>query len=320
MEADPTPLDWKASLARRLILLSQRTRYRGLGGYSPAAFAGRGDARPFPQAERESGLFRDFFALFPGVDVEAQLRGKDVLDFGSGYGGRTVEYARQSGARSVIGLEPLEGPIELSRRYAAFCGVDNVAFRVCGDTIIPLHEGSVDAVVSYDVLEHVRSPPDSFREIHRVLRRGGKAYLAFPVYTGATSHHLDYVTTLPGLHWLFSASTLVRAVNSILAQNPQYGVPQQPKPHWSFDAAREVLPQLNGLGGRHLGRLFAGFRVETLHRHALFGTRPAVRRVTGFLTGSFAPLTLRDAFTTSVACVLVKTSEDEPVRPPDRAR
>src|SRR6516162_2312773 len=96
-------LDWRAWFARRLILASQGTRYRGLGGYSPAAFASRGERRPFPQAERESGAFRDFYNLFPGIPVEAAITGRDVLDFGSGYGGRTVDYARLSGARTVVG-------------------------------------------------------------------------------------------------------------------------------------------------------------------------------------------------------------------------
>ena len=226
--------DWRASLARRLILASQRTRFRGQGGYSSAAFADRGDHRPFPQAERESSAFRDFYSLFPGIAVEAAIEGRDVLDFGSGYGGRTVDYARLSGARTVIGVEPFEAPVKLSRDYAASLGTSNVDFRLCTQTTIPLSDASIDVVVSYDVLEHVASPPDAVREIHRVLRPGGTAYLVFPVYFGAASHHLDYVTGLPGLHWVFSARTLVRAVNSILAEEPRFGTNQQPAPQLSF--------------------------------------------------------------------------------------
>ncbi len=298
--------DWRASLARRLILASQRTRFRGQGGYSSAAFAGRGDQRSFPQAERESSAFRDFYSLFPGIAVEAAIEGRDVLDFGSGYGGRTVDYARVSGARTVIGVEPFEAPVKLSRDYAASLGIHNVDFRLCTQTTIPLPDTSIDVVVSYDVLEHVASPPDAVREIHRVLRPSGTAYLVFPVYFGAASHHLDYVTGLPGLHWVFSARTLVRAVNSILAEEPRFGTNQQPAPQLSFDARREVLPLLNGLSGWHLRDLFASFHVEAIRRHALLRRRPIARSITAFLTGPPAPIIVRDALTSSVACVLVK--------------
>jgi ubiquinone/menaquinone biosynthesis C-methylase UbiE len=301
-----TMSDWRASLARRLILASQGMRFRGQGGYSSGAFASRGDQRPFPQAERESSAFRDFFSLFPSTDVEAALEGRDVLDFGSGYGGRTVDYARICRARTVIGVEPFEVPVKLSRDYAASLGIRNVDFRLCTQTTIPLPDASIDVVVSYDVLEHVASPPHAVREIHRVLRPGGKAFLVFPVYFGAASHHLDYVSGLPGLHWLFSARTLVRAVNSILTEEPRFGTNQQPAPQLSFDGRREVLPLLNGLSGWHLPELFAAFHVDTIRRHALLRRRPIARSITAFLTGPPAPLILRDALTSSIACVLVK--------------
>ena len=58
-----------SSPARRLILAAQRTRFRGARAYSLEAFAARRDSRPFPPAERESRLFRDFFALFPSFDL-----------------------------------------------------------------------------------------------------------------------------------------------------------------------------------------------------------------------------------------------------------
>ena len=47
-------------------------------------------------------------------------------------------------------------------------------------------------------LEHVEDPRASAAEIRRVLRPGGLSVNIFPVYFGALSHHLDYVTTVPG--------------------------------------------------------------------------------------------------------------------------
>lgn len=305
MIAEAPQLTLAPTLARRIILAAQRTRFRGIGGYSPAAFAAKGDDRPFPQAERESEYFRDFFAMFPKFDLDNVVCDKDILDFGSGYGGRTVDYARISGARSVIGVEPIERHIELSRKYAEAIGVTNVDFRICGQTTIPLDTESVDVVVSYDVLEHVASPPDSVRELYRVMRPGGFAFVVFPVYFGLVSHHLDYITSLPGLHWVFSADSLVSAVNSILAEN-DFGTSRQPPPARSFDDKRNVLPTLNGLSGWHLPRLFRHFRVVQIERRAILSSRPVLRSITSALTSRFVPIIIRDALTGSVVCVLQK--------------
>lgn len=310
-QPEPT-LTLAGRCARKILLAAQRSRFRGVGGYSPAAFVARQEKKPFPQASRESSLYKDFFEFFQrSFDAEALIRGKTVLDFGSGYGGRTVDYARIGAARFVWGVEPEQIHIDLSQQYARSIQVDNVEFRTCGGTSLPLEDDSVDVVVSYDVLEHVESPPASVKELYRVLRPGGTALLVFPVYLGMRSHHLDYITTLPGLHWIFGAGTLVSAVNSILDEDPEmtrYGTRRQPTPRMSFDGRRQVLPLLNGLGGSHLAELFQEFTVLQIDRHAVLRSKPGFRALTRALALAPWPMRLRDAVTDSISCVLRKPS------------
>lgn len=238
-------LGLSSAFARRVILWAQGTRYKGSGDYSVKASLEQGASAPFPQAESEAADCESFFGFFPDYLAKDALRGKTVLDFGSGYGGRTVEY-KLCGAVSVCGVEPFESMVALSQRYAEHRGVTNVEFRVCGHRKIPYPDSTFDVVISYDVLEHVEDPRAAMNEIRRVLRPGGLSINVFPVYFGARSHHLDYVSNVPGLHWLFSARALVRAVNSILAEKGSRGAlhtQAQPEPHRSFDGARDVLPQ-----------------------------------------------------------------------------
>lgn len=299
-------LNLSARIARRILLAAQRTRFRGVGGYSPAAFATCGDRSPFPQADREREHFGDFLAFFGDDDVAGLFSGRDVLDFGSGYGGKTVEFARQCKARFVWGVEPFEPVIQLSARYAQFAGVSNVEFRLCGHTAIPLEDSSVDVVVSHDVLEHVRDPRASMQEMWRVLRPGGYALHVFPMYYGAASHHLDYITTLPALHWVFSPATLVRATNSILVEDDTFGTKVQPDPQPSFDGKRPVLPGLNGLSGEHLSDLFNGFEIVRMQRHALGRRRAGIGAVMRLLARVPAPSLLTDGVTAAISCVLRK--------------
>jgi ubiquinone/menaquinone biosynthesis C-methylase UbiE len=287
------------TLARWIIVRAQQTARRGSGGYSTEGFAARGDSRPFPQADFERDHFDDYFNLFPDFPICEAIRGKGVLDFGSGYGGKTVEYKIRCGARWVCGVEPFEGMIEHSRRYAHSRGVDEVEFKVCSQKQIPYPDESFDIVLSHDVLEHVEDPRIAVAEIYRVLRPAGLSVNVFPVYFGAMSHHLDYVTTVPALHWVFPPQVLVRAVNDILKTNPRFGTAIQPEPRRSFDDARDVLPGLNGLSGVHLDSLFAGFENLSFRRIAL-GPRGLGM---GLIANSRLPVQLRDLVTATIACI-----------------
>jgi SAM-dependent methyltransferase len=294
-------LGLSGALARWVILKAQRTRYKGGVGY-------RGDmnkpAGPqFPQAATESADFESYFRFFPDYLVKETLRDLDILDFGSGYGGRTVEY-KLCGAKRVCGVEPFGNVIELSRQYARSRGID-VEFRTCGHTTIPYPDNSFDVVISYDVLEHVQDPRLSLQEIRRVLRPGGLSFNVFPVYFGAKAHHLDYMVAVPGLHWFFSARTLVNAVNSVLEERPDFGIARQPRPKRSFDGAREVLPGLNGLSGWHLNEVIEGFECIRMERHHLNWWDPD-SRFSSAIAQSRLPTIVRDVATSSISLVLRK--------------
>lgn len=96
-----------------------------------------------------------------------------VLDAGCGSG---IPVARRllEGGHDVVGLDFSSAQLSLARSRLATCQL------VQGDlTNLPLSNGSFDAVVSYYAIIHVpREEHEAlFREIHRVLRRDGRALL-----------------------------------------------------------------------------------------------------------------------------------------------
>jgi SAM-dependent methyltransferase len=310
--AGQPPSAMAVGLARALIRAAQLTPLRGVGGYSAEAFQSRGVPEQFPQATQEARAFEDFFKRFPGewgASIKKLMRGKDVLDFGSGYGGRSVEYALRCQARSVWGVEPFERHVEQGNAYAASRGVSNCKFLLCSQDGVPLPDASVDVVVSYDVLEHVQDPRVSLAELHRVLRPGGTLALVFPLYDGAVSHHLDYVSRMPGMHWMFGPRTLIAAVNGILGEPggaARFGTHQQPQPQLSYDRSRFVLPTLNGLTGDAFERMLDGFDVKLLYYRPMLAARKVIGLPTRLLLKSGVRGRLRDAFTSNISCVLVK--------------
>jgi SAM-dependent methyltransferase len=233
------------SLASAIMRAAQSSPFRGLGddfGATDDQLAHTDPKQRFRQAYTEAAGVGDFYAIFP--ELPEALAGKDVLDFGCGYGGKAVEFAGH--AKSVAGIEPVERHIVLANAYARHRGISNVEFRICPQDGIPFPDDSFDVVLSHDVIEHVSDPRDSLREIVRVLRPGGTALIAFPPYDGMLSHHLDYACTLPGLHLVFSPETLIETANREIARR-KLQTAVQPPARLSWDGSRRVLPTLNGL-------------------------------------------------------------------------
>lgn len=106
----------------------------------------------------------------------ASLReGEIVVDLGSG-GGLDVFLAAQKVGLTgkAIGIDMTEEMIQLAQRNAEKMGLENVAFHLAEIEDMPLADNSVDCVISNCVLVLVPDKLDAFKEIHRILKPGGR--------------------------------------------------------------------------------------------------------------------------------------------------
>lgn len=303
-------------LVETVITLSQMTPLRGVGGYSCEAFAMKGvNISKYPQAEQEAAQFNAFLDHFDTPGITQWFRNKLVLDFGCGYGGKTVELACNCLAKEVCGVELFPEIVSHSSQYARFRGVDNCKFMVCSQTDIPLESESYDVVVSHDVLEHVSEPQTTVREIYRILKPGGRALIIFPPYHGMMSHHLDYITKVPALHLIFSPSTLINVINKIISseRGHLFTTPLQPAPSLSHNKNRKVLPTLNGLTSTEFARIINEFSFKIIE----WKQKPLFNRYRKYLLGKIMlkfcinPLKSlgdlpRDILSSSLICILEK--------------
>jgi SAM-dependent methyltransferase len=87
----------------------------------------------------------------------------------------------------------------LNLDYYAFPDVQIVADA----TNLPFRDGTVDAVICESLLEHVEDPAAVAREISRVVKKGGLAYVLTPFMLGYHSSPEDYARwTMYGLRGL----------------------------------------------------------------------------------------------------------------------
>ena len=152
-----------------------------------------------------------------GYDLKPLLKGKSVLDLGCFTGGRSVAWFERYELAHVTGLDVLDVYIEAARQFAESRNVP-AKFDVGVGEHMPFDDESFDALLSFDVLEHVRDLERTLSECHRVLKPGGLFVVVFPGFFQPWEHHIAGATRTPGLHWLFRGRTLVKAYYEVLAE------------------------------------------------------------------------------------------------------
>lgn len=217
--------------------------YLSLAPASPPAYWRATKALERAQMEYDDEVSGGFLQWFPSLS----LMGKDVLDLGCGYGGRTVRYA-ELGARSVTGIEPGDRTCAEGREFAALRKIA-ATFKMGAGECLPLAADRFDCIACYDVLEHVCDPGRTLAECLRVLRPGGSLYAVFPPFYHPTGAHFDgWLSKMPWPNLLFPCRTLVNAGSDILARRGESYRPDALRP-------TDKLWGLNGITIRQLRQL-----------------------------------------------------------------
>jgi ubiquinone/menaquinone biosynthesis C-methylase UbiE len=119
----------------------------------------------------------------------ADLReGFTVLDLGSGAGIDVFIASRHIGKTGkAIGVDMTQAMIDKAWSNAQKINASNVEFRLGEIEALPVESNSVDRVISNCVINLVPNKENAFREIYRVLKRGGKFTVSDIVIDGIMS-------------------------------------------------------------------------------------------------------------------------------------
>ena len=118
--------------------------------------------------------------------------GETVLDLGSGGGIDCFLAAQRTGPDGrVIGVDMTPEMVRLARANAQEAGATNVDFRLGEIEHLPVERDSVNLVISNCVVNLAPDKDAVFREVHRVLRPGGRLVIADTVASGPVPAELQ---------------------------------------------------------------------------------------------------------------------------------
>lgn len=105
--------------------------------------------------------------------------GETVVDFGCGAGADLCVSSLMTGEKGkLFGIEMTPAMAEKARRNLALAGARNFSILEADMTATTLADGCADVVISNGSINLSPSKACVLKEIHRVLRRGGRFYLA----------------------------------------------------------------------------------------------------------------------------------------------
>jgi 2-polyprenyl-3-methyl-5-hydroxy-6-metoxy-1,4-benzoquinol methylase len=106
------------------------------------------------------------------------LQEKTVLDFGCGNGAQTMEFISDGGRILALDIDETDLNALAGQMHAA--ETPSILPVLYEGGRLPVADGSVDVVLSYEVLEHVPDEEAALAEIRRVLKPGGEMIISVP--------------------------------------------------------------------------------------------------------------------------------------------
>jgi SAM-dependent methyltransferase len=152
------------------------------------------------KVHQQVALFCRMFGL-----TLADLRGKRLLEVGSGFGVFLAVLRRDYGVESY-GIEPASEGFDtsfiLGREVLTHYALDpSILINAKGEAL-PFPDGHFDLVFSSTVLEHTQNPGMVLKEAVRVLKQGGMMQFVYPNYGSFFDGHygVPWIPYQP--HWI----------------------------------------------------------------------------------------------------------------------
>lgn len=189
-------------------------------------------------------------------------RGTRILDLGTGMGFLAFPLAARFREAQVLGLDIVDQTLARNRARVEAEGLGNLQFVSYDGVHFPFADGAFDLVVTRYTLHHFPCVQDTFREIARVLKRGGTFFLSDPAPNDDDEDRFvdAYMQMKPDGHVKFYTKqeweSLARAVGLALTDSFETGI--------RFPKKISDAPQFEAIRSRFDPRVVQGYAVEKI--------------------------------------------------------
>lgn len=128
-------------------------------------------------AAKKSHFLKDLYKKI-SEEISSRLSSGKILDAGTGPGDLLFEIARRARNLEIIGIDISPDMVKIARKHSETMGCSRrVEFQVADISNLPFESGYFDFVVSSLSLHHWANPIESIKEIQRVLKPNGEAWI-----------------------------------------------------------------------------------------------------------------------------------------------
>jgi SAM-dependent methyltransferase len=119
------------------------------------------------------------------------VSGRRVLEIGCGRGELARRIVSWQAPAVYVATDFARSAVTLARRRCSDCAA--ARWAVADAHELPLASAAFDTVICCEVVEHLPDPAKAIRDMHRVLRPGGRLLLTTPNYLSATGAYRGYM-------------------------------------------------------------------------------------------------------------------------------
>jgi ubiquinone/menaquinone biosynthesis C-methylase UbiE len=172
-----------------------------------------------PSYEKATRLAVDLYYAQVANEIVASFQQGLMLDLGTGPGYLPVEILKRSSSIKIIGVDLSRRLIRMARKNAERAGLtDGLEFVYGNSANLRFGDNAFDMVLSTGMLHSLKQPVKVFKEIYRVLKKGGQAWIYDPAQI---AFHIDRRKWKASLTrgdqfylWLFRTLKLLRPIKT----------------------------------------------------------------------------------------------------------
>jgi ubiquinone/menaquinone biosynthesis C-methylase UbiE len=169
--------------------------------------------------EKATRLAIDIYYRKVAAEIVSTFKKGLILDLGTGPGYLPIEIIKQSADIKIIGIDLSRQLIQMAQQNAKNAGVsDRIDFRLGDSGRLWFDDASFDMAISTGMLHSLRDPIKVLKEIYRVLKNGGEAWIYDPAKVASYIDRKKWKASLTHQEhffiWLFTALKLLRPIKT----------------------------------------------------------------------------------------------------------